>query len=69
MPVYISLFNWTDQGIRNARDLVRRPVHPLYVLQSDSCLASRLRGSAKHVAETAGGDHAYLRNDGLSREY
>jgi uncharacterized protein with GYD domain len=24
MPTYISLFNWTDQGIRNVRDTVQR---------------------------------------------
>jgi uncharacterized protein with GYD domain len=24
MPTYVSLFNWTDQGIRNVRDTVRR---------------------------------------------
>ena len=24
MPSYISLFNWTDQGIRNVRDTVQR---------------------------------------------
>ncbi len=24
MPTYIVLFNWTDQGIRNARDTVER---------------------------------------------
>lgn len=24
MPTYVSLFNWTDQGIRNVRDTVQR---------------------------------------------
>lgn len=24
MPTYITLFNWTDQGIRNVRDTVER---------------------------------------------
>ncbi len=24
MPTYISLFNWTDQGIRNVRDTLER---------------------------------------------
>ena len=24
MPTYISLFNWTDQGIRNVRETVQR---------------------------------------------
>jgi uncharacterized protein with GYD domain len=24
MPAYITLFNWTDQGIRNAKDTVNR---------------------------------------------
>ena len=24
MPSYVSLFNWTDQGIRNAKDTVKR---------------------------------------------
>ena len=24
MPTYVSLFNWTDQGIRNARETVQR---------------------------------------------
>ena len=24
MPTYASLFNWTDQGIRNVRDTVQR---------------------------------------------
>ncbi len=24
MPTYVTLFNWTDQGIRNARDTVDR---------------------------------------------
>ena len=24
MPTYVTLFNWTDQGIRNARDTIER---------------------------------------------
>ena len=24
MPTYVSLFNWTDQGIRNVRDTIQR---------------------------------------------
>jgi uncharacterized protein with GYD domain len=24
MPTYVSLFNWTDQGVRNVRDTVQR---------------------------------------------
>ena len=24
MPTYVSLFNWTDQGIRNVRDTLQR---------------------------------------------
>lgn len=24
MPLYVSLINWTDQGVRNARDTIQR---------------------------------------------
>ena len=28
MPTYVTLMNWTDQGIRNVRDTVHRLGYP-----------------------------------------
>jgi uncharacterized protein with GYD domain len=35
MPTYVSLINWTDQGIRNFRDTVRRVEEFRGVIEKD----------------------------------
>ena len=47
MPTYISLINWTDQGVRNARQTVERA-------QAGAELAQRMGGNVTGTYWTVG---------------
>ena len=47
MPTYISLINWTDQGIRNFKESVKRS-------EAATALAQRMGGSIPHIYWTVG---------------
>jgi uncharacterized protein with GYD domain len=47
MPTYISLINWTDQGIRDFKETVSRA-------QAATELAGRMGGQLQHIYWTVG---------------
>ncbi|NEE02086.1 GYD domain-containing protein [Phytoactinopolyspora halotolerans] len=47
MPTYISLINWTDQGVRNTKETVERA-------QAATDLAERMGGTLRDVYWTVG---------------
>ena len=47
MPTYISLINWTDQGISNFKESVKRA-------EAATALAQRMGGSIPHIYWTVG---------------